>query len=69
MADVLFIIGGVVLCVLLCANVVVIVAKATHKDRLAKRILVFSSHIIWIFKLGDENSMRRETGADGHIRA
>jgi hypothetical protein len=69
MADVVFFVAGVMLGALVSANVAVIIANATHHEKIAKRVIAAASKVIWVFKLGGEDHTHRRNGANGHLRA
>ena len=68
MADILFFIAGFAFASLIGANLLLIVAKVTHHEKLAKQVVAAASRVIWIFKLGGEDNPHLNNSADGSLR-
>ena len=68
MADFMFALVGVALCVLLGANALVVVARIMHRDDVARAVIRTFSRITGLFKLGRDGPAGRDRGADGSVR-
>lgn len=69
MIDILFTIAGIALGALVSANLALGVARVLHRDRIARKIQKASSHVTWLFKLGDDGENHRPRGWDDRLRA
>lgn len=72
MADILvsvgFFVAGATLGALFAANSVLIFAKLTHNEKLARVIVRLSLPVTWVFTLGSDGAARPRT-RNGPIRA
>lgn len=60
------VLGGL-LGVLVAANAVLIAARLSHHDKLARSIVKRAARVTWLFKLGDDGGGR--SMKNGHSRA
>jgi len=67
MADFIFAITGAAFAALIAANLVLIIARFTHNERLARAVVRLSSHVTWFLKIGSDMG-RRNNGVDGPSR-
>ncbi|WP_236728814.1 hypothetical protein [Methylobacterium sp. WSM2598] len=54
-ADGVFVVFASGLGVLVAANIALLVARLTHRDRLARRITSLASRVTWLFKVGRDS--------------
>jgi hypothetical protein len=62
-----FLVAGATLGVLFAANTILIFAKLTHNDKLARGVVRLSLPVTWVFTLGSDGATRPRTH-DGAIR-
>jgi hypothetical protein len=71
MADLLTLVGffmaGATLVVLFAANIILIFARLTHNDKLARGVVRLSLPVTWVFTLGSDGATRPRTN-NGAIR-
>jgi hypothetical protein len=63
-----FFVAGAALGALFAANTILIFAKLTHNDRLARGVVRLSLPVTWVFTLGSDGAARPRT-QNGPIRA
>lgn len=63
-----FFVAGAALGALFAANTILIFAKLTHHDKLAREVVRLSSPVTWVFTLGSDGAARPRT-QNGALRA